>query len=160
MGGVAEGFADLPAAGVYFIEITDGNNDARSAEPAVLRTTFTPVADTLEPNGSFGAAKAAPIGEMSANILPIGDQDWYLLEAPSAGSFMVTVDEVDESLDIAVRLWNREAVPGNWVVPARKGGVTEAEFPVPAAGPYRLEVADSNNDARSPNPFRLSIGFR
>jgi hypothetical protein len=160
MGGVAEGYADLPSAGTYFIEVVDGNNDARSPEPATLGTTFTPVADTQEPNNTFGTAAPFAIGEsIHANILPRGDTDWYLLEAPAAGTFVVTVDEVDEELDIVVRLWDREANAGNWVAPPRKGGVTEAAFPVPAAGTYRLEAADSNHDARSRNPHRLTIGF-
>lgn len=161
-GGATEGFADLPRGGSYFVEVTDGSNDERSVVPATLSTAFTPVADVVEPsNNSFGQAKPLKLGEpVEANILPQGDTDWYLLEAPAAGSFIVTVDEVDEALDVVVRLWNAEAAPGNWVGPPRKGGVTEAEFSVPAAGLYRLEVADSNNDARSRNPFRLTVGFR
>jgi ABC-type proline/glycine betaine transport system substrate-binding protein len=119
------------------------------------------VAETLEPNDSFGTAKPAPVGvPLFANVLPLGDQDWYLVEASSQGTFVVTVDEVDENLDIAFRLWDPEAVPGNWAAPARKGGVTEAEFAVPASGRYRLEVADSYNDARSARPYRLTIDFR
>jgi hypothetical protein len=160
-GGATEGFADLPRPGPYFIEVTDGNSDARSVTPATLSTLFTPIADTAEPNNTFGQAAPLQIGEpVLTNILPQGDADWYLLEAPSAGSFFVTADEVDPELDIAVRLWNAEATPGNWAVPPRKGGVTEAEFSVPAAGLYRLEVSDSNNDARSRNPFRLLVQFR
>jgi uncharacterized caspase-like protein len=160
-GGATEGFADLPRPGPYFIEVTDGNNDARSVIPATLSTAFTPIADTSEPNNTFGQAASLKIGEpVQSNILPIGDADWYLLEAPAAGSFFVTADEVDPELDIAVRLWNAEATPGNWAVPPRKGGVTEAEFSVPAAGLYRLEVTDANNDARSRNPFRLLVEFR
>ncbi|MEX0697210.1 MAG: caspase family protein [Dongiaceae bacterium] len=160
MGGVAEGFADLPRADTYFIEVVDGNNDARSPEPATLGTVFTPVADTQEPNNGFGTAAPFAIGEsIHANILPRGDTDWYLLEAPAAGTFVVTVDEVDEELDIVVRLWDREANAGTWIAPPRKGGVTEAALPVPAAGTYRLELADSNHDARSRNPYRLTIGF-
>jgi hypothetical protein len=160
MGGVAEGFADVPRPGAYFIEVVDGNNDARSPEPATLATVFSPIADTLEPNDKFGAAAPFAIGEtIHANILPRGDADWYLLEAPAAGTFVVTVDEVDEELDIVVRLWDGEAAASSWVSPPRKGGVTEAEFAAPAPGFYRLELADSNNDARSKNPYRLTIGF-
>ena len=160
-GGVTEGFADLPHAGTYFIEVTDGNNDDRSVLPATLSTTFTPVADTLEPNNAFGQAAPLGLGEpIRANILPQSDEDWYLVAAPGPGAFTVTVDEVDENLDIAVRLWNAEAaVAGDWVGPPRKGGVTEAEFKVPAAGLYRLQVADSNNDARSNKPYRIEVDF-
>lgn len=160
-GGDTEGFADLPRPGSYFIEVADGSNDDRSVVPAILSTVFTPIADTTEPNNTFGQAALLKLGEpIEANILPQGDADWYLIEAPAAGFFFVTVVQVDETLDIAVRLWDAEATPGNWVVPPRPGGVTEAEFSVPAAGLYRLEVADSYNDARSKNPFRLQVDFR
>ena len=100
------------------------------------------------------------LGEpLAANILPQGDEDWYLIEAPAAGAFRVTADDVDENMDIVVRLWNSEAGQSDWVGPPRKGGVTEADFKVPAAGLYRLEVADANNDARSKKPFRLKVDF-
>ncbi len=160
-GGVTEGFADLPRAGAYFIEVTDGNNDERSVLPATLSTAFSPVADTLEPNNTYGQAVPIKLGEpLATNILPQGEEDWYLIEAPAAGTFIVTAEEVDENLDVAVRLWNAEAGASDWVGPPRKGGVTEAAFKVPAAGHYRLEVADANNDARSKNPFRLKVDFR
>lgn len=160
-GGVAEGFTDLPAPGVYYIQIADGNNDARSIDPATLVTAFASVADAaLEPNDSFGNAVPLKLGEpVIANILPRGDADWYAIEAPRAGSFVVTVDEVDEDLDIAVSLWDADVRGGSWIGPSRKGGVTEAALAVPAAGIYHLAVADSNNDARSVNPYRILVEF-
>ncbi len=161
MGGVAEGFADLPLAGTYYIEITDGNRDERSIEHATLSTTFTPIADTHEPNNGFGAVAPLTLGTpFYANVLPRGDSDWYLLEAPRAGTFHVVIDEVDEDLDVYVRLWDAEAQAGSWFGPPRPGGVTEAELQVPAAGAYRLQVTDGNNDARSAVPFRVSVDFR
>jgi hypothetical protein len=161
-GGVTEGFADLPSAGVYFIEVSDGRSDDRSVGHATLATKFTATDDPLEPNDSYGSARPLTLGAPHrAHILPRGDTDWYLLEAPRSGEFAVTVDEVDPALDIFVRLWNAEAqVIRDWVGPPRPGGVTEAAFAVPGAGIYRLEVADGRNDARSPNPFRIQVDFR
>ncbi|MHA1554857.1 MAG: caspase family protein [Alphaproteobacteria bacterium] len=160
-GGVAEGFADLPRAGTYYLEVTDGNRDERSIEHATLTTTFTPVADPHEPNNGFGQLAPLALGTpIHTNLLPRGDADWYRLEAPRAGTFHVTIDEVDEDLDVYVRLWNSEVKAGSWFGPPRAGGVTEAELQVPAAGIYRLEVVDGNNDARSKVPFRLNVDFR
>jgi uncharacterized caspase-like protein len=160
-GGVTEGFADLPSAGVYYIEVSDGRSDDRSVQHATLATKFTPAEDPLEPNDSFGAAKPFKLGTPhNAYILPRGDTDWYLLEAPRAGEFAVTVDEVDPSLDIFVRLWNAEAkVIKDWVGPPRAGGVTEAAMAVPGAGTYRLEVSDGRSDSRSSKPFRIRVDF-
>ena len=161
-GGATEGFADLPRAGSYFIEVVDGNNDERSVLPATLATTFTPIADTaFEPDDRFGAAKPLKLGEpVMTNILPIRDADWYLIQAPRAGNFIVTADQVDQNLDIYVRVWNAEAVPGNWFGPPRPGGVTDAQISVPGPGQYRLEVVDGNNDQRSKKPFRLKVDFK
>jgi len=160
-GGLTEGFADLPRAGVYFIEIVDGNDDARAIEHATLRTMFTATADPLEPNDTFGAAKPVETGgSHAAFILPQSDVDWYALDAKQPGELIVTVDEVDPALDIWVRLWDENGVAGNWFGPPRPGGVTDAAIPVPAAGRYWLELADGNNDARSAKPFRVSFGFR
>ena len=160
-GGVTEGFADLPSAGVYFIEVSDGRSDDRSVQHATLATKFTATDDPLEPNNSFGAARALNLGTpRRAHILPRGDTDWYLLEAPRSGEFVVTVDEVDPALDIWVRLWNAEAQAGQWFGPPRPGGVTEASIAVAGAGTYRLEVSDGRSDARSAKPFRILVDFR
>jgi len=161
-GGVAEGFADLPRPGVYFIQVTDGNSDERSIDPATLSTTFYPAVDPFEPNDGFGHAAPLKLGQaVEATILPQGDTDWYALDAPAAGSFAVTVDNVDPALDVVVRLLDAEArVVGDWQGPPRKGGVTEALFKVPAAGAYRLQVSDGNNDARARSPYRLEVQFR
>ncbi len=160
-GGLTEGFVDLATEGSYFIEVADGNNDARSIDHATLKTVFTATGDRFEPNNSFGAARAVSPGDiLHATMLPQGDADWYLVDVPRAGELLVVIDEVDPELDMHVRLWNSEGKAGSWVGPPRKGGVTEARLPVDGPGHYRLEVRDGNNDARSPNPFRVEIGFQ
>jgi uncharacterized caspase-like protein len=159
-GAVTEGIADLPAPGIYYLQIADGNNNARSIKHATLSTAFTPIAESSEPNDSFSQAAPIELGvPYLATILPRGDQDWYLLKAPRAGSFVVTVDEVDENLDIYVRLHDAEGQGGSWYGPPREGAVTEAEIAVPAPGYYRLLVADGNNNARSAKPYRLVVDF-
>ncbi|MBX3574791.1 MAG: caspase family protein [Mesorhizobium sp.] len=160
-GGLTEGVADLPRAGSYFIEITDGYSDDRSIRHAVLRTRLTPTDDPLEPNDSYGAAKPLSSGEAhKAYILPRGDTDWFAIEAPGPGELSVVVDEVDPALDIFVRLWDVDGNAGQWVGPPRPGGVTDARLPIAKAGTYRLEVTDGNSDQRSANPFRIKSELR
>jgi uncharacterized caspase-like protein len=160
-GGLTEGFADLPKAGSYFIEVSDGYSDDRSIRHAVLRTQLTPTEDPLEPNNSYGAARPLTIGQPhKAYILPRGDVDWYTLEAPGAGEFSIVVDEVDPALDVSFRLWDVDGNAGAWIAPPRPGGVTEARIAVAKPGQYRLEVADGYNDQRSANPFRIMVDFR
>ncbi len=159
-GGLTEGLADLPATGTYFIEVADGGDDAGSIEPATLKTVFTATGDRFEPDDSFGQAAPVAIGDtFNATILPQRDSDWFKLDAPRAGQVVVTVDQVDEALDVVVRLWDANGNAGNWVGPPRKGGVTEAKFPVNGAGTYRLEIRDGGDDSRSPVAFRVQVGF-
>lgn len=160
-GGVTEGFADLPRAGSYFIEVADGYSDERSVRHAVLRTVMTPTDDPLEPNNSYGTARRLEPGKPhQAHILPQGDIDWFEIDAERAGELAVTVDQVDPSLDIFVRLWDPDGNAGNWVGPPRAGGVTEARFPIARAGTFRIELVDGNSDQRSPNPFRVVAELR
>ena len=159
-GGLTEGFVDLPGPGTYFLELSDGRSDERSIEHATLKTVFTPTEDPLEPNNSYGQARPFPVGQSHlAHILPRGDADWYLLDAPRPGAFLVTVEDVDKALDIHVRLWDAEGSAGSWVGPPRPGGLTDARLPVEKAGLYRLELVDGRGDARSPVPFRVSVQF-
>jgi hypothetical protein len=159
-GGLTEGFADLPAAGSYFLEIVDGNNDERAIDHATLRTVFTATGDLFEPNDGFGsAAPLAPGRAAAATILPRGDADWFAIEVPRAGEVSVLVEDVPPELDVYVRLWDAEGTASGWVGPPRLGGVTDARFPV-KGGLHRLEVVDGNNDQRSPLPFRIRVDIR
>ncbi len=159
-GGLTEGFADLPSAGTYYIELTDGRSDDRSIVHATMKTVFTPAYDRLEPNNTFGTARPVEVGTTRMSyILPRGDTDWYLLEAPRAGAFLITVDQVDKELDIHVRIWDAEGAASSWVGPPRPGGVTEARLPISGPGRYRLEITDGRSDARSATPFRVHVGF-
>lgn len=160
-GGLTEGFADLPEPGSYFIEVRDGNDDARSVKHATLATVFTPTVASLEPNNSFGAATPVPLeGETLAHILPRGDADWHAVYAPGPGRLDVTIDEVPENLNVAFRVFNADQqVVANWITAPREGGVTTGAVDLPAAGWYRLEFRDGNDDQRSPLPFRIRREF-
>src|SRR5262249_26742355 len=75
-GGLTEGFADLRTPGAYYLEVRDGGNDARSIEPATLRTRFAPSIAEGEPDDTFGSAAAEPlVGVSQRSILPVGDAD-------------------------------------------------------------------------------------
>jgi hypothetical protein len=162
MGGLTEGFADLPRPGTYYLEVRDANNDARSIEPATLKTGFTPTVGSNEPNNAFGEATPVEItGETVAHILPIGDGDWHVFYADGAGELDVEIDGVPEVLDISFRVLNaEESEIQYWINAPRPGGVTTGTVTIPAAGWYWMEVRDGNNDARSPLPFTVKRVFR
>lgn len=155
-GGLTEGFADLPAAGTYFLEISDGSNDDRSIEHAVLKTIFTPTHDPAEPNDSFGAAAPVALGTPHrAWILPRGDRDWLRYEVDRAGTLDVEVADVADNLGISLRLWTSDAKASSWQNPTRKGAPTFASFPVEAPGTYVLELAPMEGGMRSAEGFTV-----
>ena len=156
-GGDVDGFADLPTAGRYFVEITDGNNDQASPDLFEVALTFTPEPDQYEPNnGPADATPLTPGGKILFNILPRGDADWFRVDAASAGELAITIDEGPHNLDLYYRVWdaNRQVVR-DWVAPYRKGGVTEGFADLPRPGVYFIEVVDGNNDERSVQPATL-----
>jgi hypothetical protein len=152
---------DLPRPGPYWLEVRDGNDDARSEQPYTLTLTFTPTADTGEPNDTLAAAQSLALGgSLRANILPRHDADWYRVEAPRQGALALHVTGVADTLDVVARVWNadRKALTP-WLTPPRKGGDTIAVVDLPAPGPYWIEVRDGNNDARSEQPYTLAVSF-
>ena len=160
-GGLTEGLVDLARAGEYFIEVRDGSNDGRSILPAVLTTRFTPTTMSYEPNDTFGTATQVPLtGSTADYILPKGDGDWQVFYVPGPGTLDVLVDEVPETLDVAVRVvdGDQRDLTG-WIVPPRPGGETTGSLKLEKPGWYWMEIRDSSNDARSPRPFRITRTF-
>jgi hypothetical protein len=160
-GGNTEAVIDLPAAGRYFLEVSDGNDDARSVQPYHLQTLFTPSPDEFEPNQDFGHAVAIGVDRsIQATILPAGDADWFSFLVDRHGELTVQVSSAPADMDVVFRLWNNNKdVLTNWFAPLAKGGNTEAVIDLPEPGRYFLEARDGNDDARSITPFTLSTTF-
>lgn len=160
-GGVLDAVVDLPDAGAYWLEVRDNYNDAGSAGAVSLAVSFLAEHDGYEPNNLASQARTIALdGVVETAILPRGDVDWYRFAIDRPGELSVTVEEVPENLDIAVRLHDADfKVVADWVVPPRPGGVTQALFGIQRPGFYFLEVADSYNDARSVAPFTIRTAF-
>lgn len=150
--------ADLPAAGVYTLEVRDGRDDARSVEPYRLGLTFQATGDSAEPNNSFGAAARVALGStVRATILPRGDVDWYRVDVPVAGELQIEIADVAADLDIQFRVWNANRdVARNWVAPLAKGGNSAGSVGLKEPGRYYIEVRDGRDDARSIQAYRLT----
>ena len=161
-GGETEGTVDLPAGGVYSLEVRDSRDDAESAKAYTLTTSFDTAADMCEPNNSFGSAFAVEPGDtVAANILPIRDVDWYVIKLPHQGQLNVGIYDVAEELDIVFRVWNaNKDVVSGWFAPLRKGAETVGVIQLPAGGRYYIEVRDNRDDARSIKPYRIGLTFR
>ena len=153
------GSVDLSRPGVYLVELTDNNDDARSIEPYTLLIDLMPTGDVAEPNESFGTAYSlGPGGEhdLQATILPYRDADWYAVDLDSAGVLTVTLTNVPADIDLDFRTWtaNRDLLV-NWFSAPAPGDDTVGSIDIPEPGRYLIEVHDRNDDARSVEPYTL-----
>lgn len=159
-GGNTTGVVDIPVAGTYYIEVADGNGDARSIDSFFLQTLFLPAADQGEPNNVVEAATPVTLDvTIPANMLPANDADWYMLELTDAGDLHVLVTNVAPKLEIAFRLWNDEGQTiSNWAYPLAAGGNTQGTIAIAEAGTYYLQVVD-NRGGRSIQPYLLRMSM-
>lgn len=153
-----EAVIDLPITGHYYLELVDGGDDERSSQEYSLELKYAR-ADGYEPNGSFGSATDIGIGQaVSGSILPQGDHDWYAFVASQQVDHELAVTGVPPELDIHLRVYNADgnAISG-WLAPLRAGAETRGTLKIPAPGRYLIEVADGKDDARSADPYTLTV---
>ena len=150
---------DLPRAGRYYLQIVDGKDDERSADPYTLSLSYT-AADSFELNNTLGtAADIGAGGDVQATILPRGDHDFYRFEIAAPGEYPISVTNVPLELDIHYRVYNADGgVHRNWVAPLRAGAETIETVGFKEAGVYYIEITDGKDDARSIEPYTLRIG--
>ena len=153
--------ADLPERGVYFLELRDGNDDARSEAPFKLTLGFAAAIEAGEPNNRLADATRLTFDQaVTANILPRGDADWYVIETGGAGPLSVTISAVPPALDVVFRVWDRHGQPiSGWFGPPRPGADTVAAFAMPEAGAYYIEVHDGNDNEAAAEPYTLLASF-
>ncbi|MEQ9814581.1 MAG: hypothetical protein RLO50_17520 [Azospirillaceae bacterium] len=152
---------DLPYAGPYFLELADSGDNARSVEPFTLTATHVPTPEAAGSNGSFAEAWSIPLdGETVLTILPEDDHDMLAVEAPREGLLTITATDVPAALDIALQVLDANNTRlYSWVRPASPGQDTLLRAELPVAGRYVIEVADSGDNGRSVQPFRLITTF-
>lgn len=160
-GGDTKASVDLPAAGHYYVEVRDNNDDSRALQPYLLRTVFTATVDNLEPNNAIGSASPIQSGQpLQATILPKNDGDWYSLEVAHQGELTVKISDPPANLDMVFRVFNANGEwSDGWFRPLAVGGVTEAVVDLPRPGRYYLEVRDNDNNERSVLPYTLTATF-
>jgi len=159
VGGENINIVDLGRPGRYLIEVRDGRNDQRSAEPYRIGATFVPAADRGEPNDTLGRTTALTIDEpYRANILPKGDADFYEVTVSEQAAMTVSLTESPENLDLSLRVWNPslQAMTG-WFGPLAMGGDTTQVVDIGVPGRYAIEVRDGRNDARASAPYTITV---
>ena len=97
------------------------------------------------------------MGEVTqGTILPRGDHDWYEIRVPNQGQLKVDITGSPANLDMVYRVWNADkGLILDWQAPLRAGGDVTGIADIPSSGVYYIEVADSRDDARSPESYTL-----
>lgn len=152
---------DLPDAGTYFLELAQSNDNAASAQPYQLQTTFTAAIDDFVGNNSFlDAAPLIPGTPQQACIFPRGEHDWYKLSVDTPGELHVVVTPVITYMNYALQAWNanKDVIQG-WQGAPQDGTDTDVIVDVPKAGNYYLELAQSNDNAASVQSYQLKTTF-
>ena len=118
---------------------------------------LTPVVDAGESNDIFGTAGRLQVGEVvQGTILPHRDHDWYGILVPTQGQLQTDITGSPVNLEMVYRVWNADkGVILDWQAPLRAGGDVMGIADIAEPGFYYIEVADSRDDARSPEPYTL-----
>lgn len=160
-GGDTIAVLDLPRPGIYYLEVADNNSDAAAIAPLTLTTRFAPSPDLFEPNDALGQAmRIEATGTQRLAIFPKGDNDWLELNIVQPGELVLAVKSPPENLDLGYRVVDGSGVEAQyWTVAPRQGGDLSGFFDVARPGRYFLQLADTNNDASSIEPFGLDLKF-
>lgn len=153
---------DLKKAGVYYLVVAEADSDARSSKAFDVKTAYT-AADPHEPNNALGTAKPMALGgSVQANILPLKDVDWFVVDVPRAGTLEAVVSGVADEFGPSLQIHNIENYNmTGWKVPKIRDGVAEpvtAEAKTP--GRYYILVADDGHKHRVTEPYTLTVNLK
>ena len=156
-----QAIADIPSPGSYFIEVRDGSNNARSAAPYEIVASLNPTLDMAEPNNALGQATRVGMGaQVWASILPLGDVDYYQVEAVHQGQLTVAFNRSPADLNMAFRVLDDQGRQvRNWQTAPDIGENFTAWADIKIPGTYFVEVRDGSNNARAAEPYGMVITF-
>lgn len=154
-------WVDIKSPGTYVIEVRDSYNNARSADPYAIKLALHATSDPAEPNDTAqDATPIAPGERISANILPIGDADYYRFAATATVKVRIAFSRSPADIDMAFRILAADGRQiSGWQSAPEPGARFDASAPLPETGDYLIEVRDSYNNARSPDPYEVSLTF-
>ena len=158
-GGDTVAVLDLPKPGVYYLEIADGTNDARSTEPLTLTTRFAKSPDLYEPNDSM--AQAMPVPTRASTR-------WRSSRPATTTSSRSTSSSPASSRSRSRRRRKTSTSPSACSTPTAprpstgplpRGPAATSSAPSTPPGPAAISSSSptANNDAGSIEPFTLNL---
>jgi hypothetical protein len=150
---------DLPQPGKYVLRVNAKESAMRSVEPYRLALRFIASPDEFEPNANV--AQATPIEgtrTIVGTILPAGDQDHFVFDAPRAGEWTIVI--IEEPEGVALNLGAYPHPSGGWLADRARDAEDRLVVDVPKPGKYVLRVNAKESAMRSIRPYRLTVQFR
>ena len=158
--GAAPVEADLPEAGRYVLEVANSYGDNSAPDQYAINLGFTPVVDATEPNESLTRPATLPLNTpVPVAIFPKGEHNFLAVEVEDHGELTLTAANVPPGIDATMRIYGpSHEILRDWqTAPAGVNNTMVVDLPGP--GRYVLELADSYDDARSPQPLSLTATF-
>ena len=153
---------DLPAAGTWFVVLSDRGHDARDPSLFQVHTNFEQ-ADAFEPNPDLGTAiRVASGAGVESTILPAGDRDFFYVDVAGEGTLEVALTQVASGFhpSFLVRDPSGRSI-GVWQNPTVSNGVAEPyEVATKVPGRYYIEIADQDASVRVSEPYRMTVRLR
>ena len=149
---------DLPKPGEFVLRVTAVNGKMQSGDSYRVKVSFVASPDVHEPNQT--AAEATPVkgsGSLVGAILPRGERDEYLIEAPHHGEWKIRIAE--QPSGVGVKLGVYPAPNGNWLPDMSSDQTGELVVDLPKPGPYLLRVTGADSKMRSVAPYKLDLVF-
>lgn len=146
-------------ADTLYFAIIDDYNDAFSDEAFEFKAEFIDEFDPYEPNNTPEEASDIPVGEViQSAIFPIGDADWFKLEADITGYFMLRARTVPEGIKPNVRFAKKQS-EFSPIEHISKWKGLPAGIQINKPGTYYIEMIDDYNDAMSREMMEWKIDF-
>ena len=147
---------DVIDPGYYYFAVGDWANNALATEPYTLNVTFEEVVDPYEPNNAFGDAYWLTAGKLNAYVFRTGDCDWYRGYVEKDTKLTVSVTDVPDNIDMYIAMYDKN----NHRLTYKTGALGEdvsISYDADAKGCYYIVVADGWNNARSPDPYTMTV---
>ncbi len=149
---------DLPAPGKYLLRAWGRDAGMRSVEPYRLGAQFTPSPDAFEPNNATDTGPAIDgATSIIGTILPAGDRDHFLFEAPHHGQWEIRVAGKPDDVDIVLGVYAHPN--GGWIRDVSADGDGRLVVDLPKPGKYLLRAWAREAGMRSVAPYRLHTSF-
>jgi hypothetical protein len=149
---------DLPSPGRYVLRTWAADGAMRSIEPYRLGLDFIASTDPHEPNNSIADAPAINgTGDLTGTVLPRGDKDEFIFNAPRAGLWKIRQNKTPENLELNYGVYPHPN--GGWLrnTAATDDGLLAVE--IPKAGKYVLRVWGKTGNMRSIEPWEMWLEF-